>query len=91
MMYRLKLKEIHDPNLLPIYIVILILTITRITFLISSSVYKSARRGTDQLSLLMVTEHVILFKIEHLLLINRNNGKSMSKTKCYGQVRNVVR
>ena len=55
----------------------------RITILTSSSVYNSTRRGTDQLSLLMVTEHVILFKIEHLLLIYRNNGKSMSKTKCY--------
>ena len=45
-----------------------ILTVKWITFLTSSSVYNSARRGTDQLSLLMVTEHVILFKIKHLLL-----------------------
>ena len=54
-------KELHGPNLLSLYIVILILAITQITFLTLSIVYKSARRGTDQLSLLMVIQHVIFF------------------------------
>ena len=76
--------KVKTPKLqaFPLYIVILILKITRITFLTLYSVFNSARRGTDQLSLLMVTEHVILFKIEHLLFTYRNNGNSMKKTKC---------
>ena len=65
------------------------MTITRITFLTSSSVYNSVRGSTDQLSLLMVTEHVMLLKIEQLLLFYRNNSKSISLTKCYGPMRNL--
>ena len=85
------LKEVIDPKFLRLYRIISSLTIKRIAFLTSLFVYNSAQRVTIQLSLLMDTEHIILFKIEHLMLFNRNNGNSMSKTKCYGQVRNFVR